>query len=91
MQQNNEQSAKVEATWDIEDPIFTPRERAALEMASIFSESYHDFNDEQFAAWKVHFSDEEMVELATFLAVADGFGKAVEMLGLGEVGRESCD
>ncbi|HWF40096.1 MAG TPA: hypothetical protein VG322_16340 [Candidatus Acidoferrales bacterium] len=65
------------------DPIFTPRERAAMEMASIFTENYKDFTDQHLAHWKEHFSDEEMVELAVFMALADGFGKVVEMLGLG--------
>ncbi len=74
---------KIEATWDIEDPIFTPRERAALEMASLFSEDYHAISDEHFARWREFFDDEELVELGTFLAVCDGFGKLVEMLGLG--------
>jgi alkylhydroperoxidase family enzyme len=49
------------------DPIFTPRERAAMEMASIFTENYKDFTDEHLAHWKEHFSDEEMVELAVFM------------------------
>lgn len=75
---------KIEATWDIDDPIFTPRERAALEMATIFTESYHDFSDEHFARWREHFTDEELLELGTFMSVADGFGKMVEMLGLGD-------
>jgi alkylhydroperoxidase family enzyme len=68
---------------NIADPIFTPRERAALEMASIFTENYKDFTDQDLARWKQHFTDEEMVELAVFMALADGFGKVVEMLGLG--------
>lgn len=85
MQQQEQQKAKVEATWDIDDPIFTPRERAALEMATIFTERYHDFSDEEFVRWKTYFSDQELLELATFMAVCDGFGKAVEMLGLGDV------
>lgn len=65
------------------DPIFTPRERAALEMASIFTERCKDFTGEDLDRWKRHFSDEEMIELAVFMALADGFGKVVEMLGLG--------
>jgi alkylhydroperoxidase family enzyme len=65
------------------DPVFTPRERAALEMASIFTERYKDFTGEDLDRWKQHFSDEEMIELAVFMALADGFGKVVEMLGLG--------
>lgn len=89
MQQTESNRAKIEATWDIRDPIFTPRERAALEMASVFTENYHDFSDEYFQLWKRHFTDEELVELATFMAVADGFGKVVEMLGLGDADQTS--
>jgi alkylhydroperoxidase family enzyme len=66
------------------DPIFTPRERAALEMATVFTENYKDFDDEDMARWKAVFSDEEIIELAVFMALADGFGKVVEMLGLGQ-------
>lgn len=65
------------------DPIFTPRERAAMEMASIFTERYKEFSDDDLTRWKRHFTDEEILELAVFMALADGFGKVVEMLGLG--------
>ena len=81
--------AKVEATWDIGDTIFTPRERAALEMASMFTDDYRAIGDEHLERWKEHFSDEELIELGTFMAFADGFGKLVEMLGLGE-GDQAC-
>jgi len=81
--------AKVEATWDIDDPIFTPREKAALEMASLFSEDYHAISDEHFARWREFFSEEELTELGAFLALCDGFGKLVEMLGLGDQ-DQSC-
>ena len=75
--------AKIEATWDPSDPLFSPRERAALEMASIFTENCQAFTDEDLVRWREQFSDEEIIELATFMALADGFGKVVEMLGLG--------
>lgn len=78
------QAAKIEATWDPNDPIFTPRERAALEMATLFSEDYHAIGDQHLERWKQHFSDEELIELGAFMAFADGFGKLVEMLGLGQ-------
>jgi hypothetical protein len=52
-------------------------------MASIFTEHYKDFGDSDFLRWKKHFSEEELIELAVFMALADGFGKVVEMLGLG--------
>lgn len=75
---------KIEATWDPEDPVFTPRERAALEMASKFTDDYQSVTDEDVERWREHFSDEELVELGTFMALADGFGKLVEVLGLGD-------
>ena len=78
---------KVEATWDIEDPIFTARERAALEMASKFTDEYQSIGDEGLERWKRHFDDGELIELGTFMALADGFGKLVEVLGLGDEGN----
>ncbi len=77
-------SAKIEATWDPNDPVFTPRERAALEMATLFSEDYHAIGDQHLERWKQHFTEEELIELGAFMAFADGFGKLVEMLGLGQ-------
>ena len=78
---------KVEATWDPNDPIFTERERAALEMASQFTDDYRSVTDEDLERWKRHFTDEELIELGTFMALADGFGKLVEVLGLGNAGN----
>ena len=75
---------KIEATWDPNDPIFDDRERAALEMATLFTEDYRAITDDHFTRWRKHFTDEQLVELGTFLALADGFGKLVEMLGLGD-------
>ena len=76
--------AKVEATWDPQDPIFSGRERAALDMATLFTEDYRAITDQHLERWKQHFSDEELIELGAFMALADGFGKLVEMLGLGQ-------
>jgi len=76
---------KIEAAWDPQDPIFTERERAGLEMATLFTEDYHAIIDQHFERWKQQFGDEELVELGAFMAFADGFGKLVEMLGLGQV------
>ena len=86
MQQSEqlERDRKVKAAWDPSDPALTPRERAAVEMARIFTERYRDFTDEDFRRWKEHFNEEELIELAVFMALADGFGKVVHMLGLGK-------
>ncbi len=78
--------AKVEATRDPADPVFTPRERAGLEMATLFTEDHRAISDADIARWKQSFTDEELIELGTFMAFADGFGKLVEMLGLGQSG-----
>jgi alkylhydroperoxidase family enzyme len=79
--------AKLEATSDPENAIFTPRERAALEMATLFTEDYRAIGDGHLTRWKAQFSDEELIELGAFMAFADGFGKLVEMLGLGQANQ----
>ncbi len=53
-------------------------------MATLFTEDYHAIGDQHLERWKPHFSDQELVELGVFMAFADGFGKLVEMLGLGQ-------
>jgi alkylhydroperoxidase family enzyme len=87
--QNPSIQAKVEATWDPDDPVFTERERAALEMATLFTEDYRAVTDEHMDRWRAQFTDTELIELGTFLALADGFGKLVELLGLGDA-DQSC-
>jgi len=81
---------KIEAVRDISNPIFSDRERAALELATMFTENYHAFTDENVAAWKEHFTDEEFVELGAFMAHAHGYGQLVEMLGLGDADQVSA-
>ena len=85
---------KIEATWGIEDPILTPKEQAALELASLFSEDYHAIPDEHFVRWREFFSEETLIELGTFLATCVSFDKLVEMLGLGhqeQLSATNCD
>lgn len=53
-------------------------------MATLFTLDYHAITDEHVRRWRAAFSDAELIELATFMALADGFGKVVEMLGLGD-------
>lgn len=76
--------AKIDATRDPCAPIFTGRERAALEMATMFTADYRAIGDQHMERWKEHFSDEELIELGAFMVFADGLGKLVEMLGLGQ-------
>ena len=56
-------------------------------MASKFTDDYRSVTDEDVERWRRHFTDEELVELGTFMALADGFGKLVEVLGLGDDGN----
>lgn len=81
---------KIEATWDPNDPLFDDRERAALEMATKFTEDFRSITDVDVDSWRRHFSDEELIELGTFMALADGFGKLVEMFGLGDA-EQACE
>ncbi|HLW46314.1 MAG TPA: hypothetical protein VKW09_00920 [bacterium] len=80
---------KLAAVGNPDDPVFTPRERAALEMATLFTEDYRAIEDGHLTRWKDHFTDEELVELGAFMALADGFGKLVELLGLGQSDQTS--
>lgn len=58
-------------------------------MATIFTEDYRSITDEHLEQWRKNFSDEEIIEMGTFMALADGFGKLVEMFGLGD-SDQSC-
>ncbi len=53
-------------------PIFPPRERAALEIATLFTEDYRAISDEHLLRWKEWFNDKELIELGTFMVFADG-------------------
>lgn len=59
-------------------------------MATLFTEDYQAMTDEHLDAWRRHFTDEEIIELGTFMALADGFGKLVEMFGLGD-SDQACE
>lgn len=56
----------------------------------MFTENYRDITDEHVERWREHFEDEELIELGTFMALADGFGKLVELLGLGDA-DQTCE
>lgn len=56
-----------------------------MEVATLFAEDYHAISAEHIQRWRQLFSDAERIELATFMALADGFGKVVEMPGLEDV------
>jgi len=57
-----------------EAPFFSDRERVALRWAEIVTGTPHtDASDEEFAALKVHFSNEEIAELGFAIAVINAW------------------
>jgi AhpD family alkylhydroperoxidase len=62
---------------------FTPREKAALRLATKFKESEDALDDEAlFDDLKTHFSEEEIIELGLLCALTDGLGKFTRALSV---------
>ena len=60
---------KLAAIWEYEtNPLFTAAERAALRFAQCAAAVPNAVSDEDFAALRQHFSDEEIVELVGVIA-----------------------
>jgi len=53
----------------VENPLFTPRERAALRYAEEMSHTPVDVPDDVFEELKRHFDDRQIVELTTEIAL----------------------
>lgn len=74
---------KLMATMDFENsPLHTPREKAALRFAMLFlgdSDAELD-SDSAFADLGVHFSEEEIIELALLCGETAGVGKFARAL-----------
>ena len=58
-----------------EAPDLTDRERAALAYADRLAVAHHDIDDEVFDRLRVHFTDEEIIELGLHIAVCIGLGR----------------
>jgi AhpD family alkylhydroperoxidase len=57
-----------------EAPFFSARERAALRWAEIVNDTPHrDASDEEFAALKEHFTDQEIAELGFVIVVINAW------------------
>jgi alkylhydroperoxidase family enzyme len=69
--QNGAQAAKVEAVVGDykKNPLFSQRERLALELAERMTYTGKRVTDRFFKRLKRHFSDEELVELAAIIAL----------------------
>ncbi len=62
--------AKLEAVWDFEtSPLFTPAERAAFAFAQSASSVPNEVDDATIAELKRHFTTEQIVEIASVVAL----------------------
>jgi alkylhydroperoxidase family enzyme len=61
---------KLAAIWDYEtSPLYTEKERAALEYARAAASVPNEVTDELFDRLKVHWSEEQIVEITGVIAV----------------------
>jgi alkylhydroperoxidase family enzyme len=67
---------------DVDDPRFTPRERAAVAYADQFWHDHNGFSDELWAEITTQFPPEELVELAMSVAQNMAMGKIIAMMGI---------
>jgi len=69
--QNGASAEKVEAVLGDyrKNPLFSPRERLALELAERMTYTKKRVTDRFFKRAKRHFTDEELVELAAIIAL----------------------
>lgn len=69
--QNGASAEKIEALLGDyrESPLFSPRERLALELTERMTYTGKRVNDRFFKRLKRHFTDEELVELAATIAL----------------------
>ena len=68
------------------DPRFSAAERAALAYAAAVTDGHGHVPDETFAALRPHFSDREIVELTTAIAIEHFFNRVNGPLGISEQG-----
>jgi alkylhydroperoxidase family enzyme len=65
-----------------DDEPFTPRERAAIELAEAMALTHHDIDDDFVRGLKKHFSDAEMLELMMMAGQYIGLGRMLAVLQL---------
>jgi uncharacterized peroxidase-related enzyme len=62
--------AKVEAVWDYQSsPLFTPAERAALDVAAAAACVPNAVTDAMFLELRKHFTEEQIVEIVAVIAI----------------------
>jgi alkylhydroperoxidase family enzyme len=82
--QNGASAEKVEAVLGDykENPLFSLRERLALELAERMTYTDQRVTDEFFNRLKEHFTDEELVELAAVIALENFRSKFNPVFGV---------
>ena len=81
-----EKIARLENFRD--DPMFTERERIALEMAERMATNHTSMDDDFFRRMRAQFTDAEIVELGMAAGQYIGFGRLLMVLDLE---RPVCD
>jgi len=73
-----------------ESPLFTPAEKAAMQLADAMAGEHKRAPfDEIFAELRVHYTEEQIVELGWRTSVFIGYGRLVYALGVDAIGP-SC-
>lgn len=72
----------------IQDPLFTERERLALEYAEKMARDHTSLGDDFFRRLRTAFSDPEIVELGMAIGQYIGFGRLLHVL---EAVQPVCD
>jgi len=66
------------------NPLFTARERIAMEYAERFALDHTNIDDELFTRLRAHYADDEIVDLTLCLAAFLGLGRFLAVLGIEE-------
>ncbi|MBI1846898.1 MAG: hypothetical protein HY294_10355 [Candidatus Rokubacteria bacterium] len=72
----------VAALPTFESGSFSEREKAALRYAEQMYADHHAVDDARWTALRVHFSDDELLELTWAIAEFIALGKAIYVLGV---------
>ena len=65
-----------------ESPLYTERERAAIDFAERFCYDHSSMDDDYWVGLRALFSDEEILDLSTCVACFVGGGRQLAVLGI---------
>jgi alkylhydroperoxidase family enzyme len=87
LQGRSEETGMTEAAYaDVAtfrtSPLFSDREKLALEYAELFALDHHSIDDAFFERLRNEFTDPEIVDLTFFTGRAMSFGRLTHVLGL---------